>query len=347
MKNNIVLLVLLFIAIVACQQSNVSIDTFDKVSEITVYDSIYSDEEDALGVITDIEIWGDVLVAKHMRDEYSFSFISVANGKLIQRWGKRGEGRDEFLDFGSGFTIKDSLLVFVEQMKKSINYASIQDILNARSIINIVKENYPYNVDFRPMRFCFLDNQKVAVGAFKEGRLGVLDSNNNIVDCYYDYPFNCGKVEGLYRGSVFQCDIKSNKKHDMFAISTYVSDVFEIFQVSDDGIYRIFVSPFRNEPKIWEKGGRFAIDYDNCIAGLMKMAVSDDLICFTYSSLSYTEAAAKDITSKEILCFNWKGEKVKKYILPFPISNFCVDEHYIYGVRYFDDKTVIYRFGLS
>ena len=143
MKNNIVLLVLLFIAIVACQQSNVSIDTFDKVSEITVYDSIYSDEEDALGVITDIEIWGDVLVAKHMRDEYSFSFISVANGKLIQRWGKRGEGRDEFLDFGSGFTIKDSLLVFVEQMKKSINYASIQAILNARSIINIVKENYP------------------------------------------------------------------------------------------------------------------------------------------------------------------------------------------------------------
>ena len=34
---------------VAYQQSNVSIDTFDKVSEITVYDSIYSDEEDELG----------------------------------------------------------------------------------------------------------------------------------------------------------------------------------------------------------------------------------------------------------------------------------------------------------
>ena len=34
---------------VAYQQSNVRIDTFDKVSEITVYDSIYSDEEDALG----------------------------------------------------------------------------------------------------------------------------------------------------------------------------------------------------------------------------------------------------------------------------------------------------------
>ena len=67
MKNNIVLLVLLFIAIVACQQSNVSIDTFDKVSEITVYDSIYSDEEDALGVITDIEIWGRPMFLMFLR----------------------------------------------------------------------------------------------------------------------------------------------------------------------------------------------------------------------------------------------------------------------------------------
>lgn len=346
MKNNLILLALLFITIVACKQSDVSIDAFDKVSEITVYDSIYSDKEDVLGAITDIEIYKDMLITKHARDEYSFSFISVENGKLIRRWGKIGEGRDEFLDFGSGFTIKDSLLVFLERNKKSINYVSIADILNGGSITNIVKENYPYNVDFRPIRFCFLDNQKVGVGAFKEGRFGVLDSNNNIVDCYFDYPFDCGIVEGLYRGSVFQCDIKSNKKRDMFAISTYVSDVFEIYQVSDDGIHRTFVSPFENEPKIWEKGGRLAIDYDNSIAGLMKMAVSDDLICFTYSALSYTEAAAMDITSKEILCFNWKGEKVRKYILPFPISNFCVDKHYIYGVRYLDDQIVIYRFRL-
>lgn len=346
MNNNLVLLALLFITIVACKQRDMSVDAFDKVSELTVYDSIYSDKEDVLGAITDIEIYRDMLITKHARDEYSFSFISVENGKLIQRWGKRGEGRDEFLDFGGGFMIKDSQLVFLEHNKKCINYVSIADILNGGSVTNIVKENYPYNVDFRPMRFCFLDNQKVAVGAFKEGRFGVLDSNNNIVDCYFDYPFDCGKVEGLYRGNVFQCDIKSNKKRDMFAISTYVSDVFEIYQVSDDGIHRTFVSPFENEPKIWEKGGRLAIDYDNSIAGLMKMAVSDDLICFTYSALSYTEAAAMDITSKEILCFNWKGEKVKKYILPFPISNFCVDKHYIYGVRYLDDQTVIYRFRL-
>lgn len=347
MKKSLFLVVLLLITFVACEQDKVTVDTFDKVTRIAVYDSIYSDKEDALGVITNIGIYKDILIAKHARDEYSFSFISVASGKLIQRWGKKGEGKDEFLDFGNTFAIKDSLLVFLERNRKGINYVSIEDILSSNGVENVVKENYPYNVDFRPMRFCFLDNLKIAVGAFKEGRFGVLDSNNNIVGCFSDYPFNCEEVEGIYRGNVFQCDIKSNNKQDKFVISTVASDVFEIYQVADDGIHRIFVSPYVNEPKIWKKGGRFAIDSDNSIAGLMKMAVSDDLICFTYSTLSYTEAAAMDVASKEILCFNWKGEKVKKYILPFPVSNFCIDDHYIYGVRYFDDKTVIYRFSLS
>lgn len=36
MENNVVLVVLLFIAIIACKQRNGSIDAFDKVSEMTV-----------------------------------------------------------------------------------------------------------------------------------------------------------------------------------------------------------------------------------------------------------------------------------------------------------------------
>lgn len=346
MKKNLILIVLLSAIFIACKQSSAGIDAFDKVIEITEYDSIYSDKDDALGVITDMEISNGILVTKHMRDEYSFSFLKVASGKLLQRWGRKGEGVNEFLDFGSNFVIQDSLLIFGERMKKKINYISITDILGDSSTINITKEPYPYTVDFRPTRFCFLDTQKIAVGSFKEGRFGVLDSNNTIVDYSSDYPFSYDEIEGIYRGSVFQSDIKSNNKQHKFVISTFASDIFEIYQISDSGIYRVFVSPFKNIPQIWKKGERYTVDYDKSIGGLMKMAVSDDLICFTYSSLSYTEEAAKDMESREILCFNWEGEKVKKYILPFPISNFCIEEHYIYGIRYFDDQTVVYRFDL-
>lgn len=54
----------------------------------------------------------------------------------------------------------------------------------------------------------------------------------------------------------------------------------------------------------------------------MKMAVSDEMICFTYSAESYAKANKAGFISNEILCFNWKGEKIKKYLLPFPISTF-------------------------
>jgi histidyl-tRNA synthetase len=74
------------------------------------------------------------------------------------------------------------------------------------------------------------------------------------------------------------------------------------------------------------------------------MAVSDKFICFSYSSeKNYIETMNQGFN--EILCFNWSGEKVKKYILPFTITNFCIDNNYIYGVRYYDDEIIFYRFN--
>ena len=89
------------------------------------------------------------------------------------------------------------------------------------------------------------------------------------------------------------------------------------------------------------------MDYDQSIAGLMHTAASNELIGFLYSSLSYTEAAKIDLASKEILCYNWKGEKVRKYILPFAVNRLCMDEQYGYVLRYLEDRAVIYRFELK
>ena len=38
------------------------------------------------------------------------------------------------------------------------------------------------------------------------------------------------------------------------------------------------------------------------------------MICFTYSAESYAKANKAGFISNEILCFNWKGEKIKKYL---------------------------------
>jgi hypothetical protein len=168
---------------------------------------------------------------------------------------------------------------------------------------------------------------------------------------FFSYgTFHYEEVTGIYRGVVFQGKIKSNPEQSKFAISTFCSDIFEIYHVTDSGIMRTCVSPFNHIPKIQKRTGGnsgYSIDYNESIGGLTNMAVSKDFICFAYSEKSYTETSNSGKQSNEILCFDWDGEKVKKYILPFPINDFCFDNSFIYGVRDYENETVIYRFEMN
>lgn len=161
-----------------------------------------------------------------------------------------------------------------------------------------------------------------------------------------ELPFDAGEVSGLEKGTVFGGILKANSKQSKFVLSIRASDVFEIYRVSDDGINRVYVSPFKHIPKTWKKGGGHAIDYNQSIGGIKNIAVSDDLICFSLFLQNYNEAAKTDFASNELFCFDWDGNKVKKYVLPFPIDNFCIDGTHIYGVRNFEDKIIIYRFNM-
>lgn len=51
-------------------------------------------------------------------------------------------------------------------------------------------------------------------------------------------------------------------------LSIRASVFFEIYRVSDDGINRVYVSPFKHIPKTWKKGGGYAIDYNQSIGGI-------------------------------------------------------------------------------
>lgn len=323
-----------------------AINSFDAVDNVVEYDSLFSDKSEPMGVITGMEIIGNTLVTEHMNDEYQYSFIDIEKGQLKSRWGRIGDAPNEFIDFGSGFTIFDSQLVFLCNAKKEINYVPLCGILHRSDSVSVRKESYPYAADFRPSDFIILKDNKIATGYFKGGRFGMLDSLNCIINTFGDYPFHYDEVDGIYRGMVFQSKIKSNASLDKFVILTLASDIFEIYQLSDTTVSRTYVSPLNHIPKICKKGRFYDVDYNESIAGLMKMTVSEDYICFLYSSLNYNEARKNGKTSNEILCFNWKGEKVKKYILPFPINNFCLDSNYIYGVRTCNDEMVIYRFKL-
>jgi hypothetical protein len=327
------------------------VDDFSVVHTIVDYDSIYSYKNDILGAVGDMAVIDSIIITRNINDDRYFAFIDIDKGKLLTKWGVRGQGPGEYVQISSRFTVWDDRLVFLDNVKKEINYVPLSVILKQDSIIKTVKEPYPYIVDFRPRDLTVVGDKKIVSGSFKKGHFGVLDSSNNIVSHPFDFPFIYKGIDGIYRGSTFQSLIKPNSKQRKFAISFFCSDIFEIYQVNDTNIVKTYTSRFKHIPQITKKPRAYttyAVDYYNSIAGLLNMSVSDDYVCFAWSSKNYEESANLDHASNEILCYNWNGEKVKKYILPFPIHRFCIDKEYIYGLRYYDDEeTVIYRFRLD
>lgn len=327
----------------SCSHKNPDIDQFNRATDISAYDSIYSDKDSIFGRVFNMEICNDMLVLSHGEDEYHYSFIDTENGHLLKRWGKIGQGSEEFLDFGLRFVVNDSALVFMDSMKKQIVYVSLNDILQGVRPVGKHTEAFPYTADFRPFTFSMIGGYKFFTGAFKSSSWGGINPKGEIMPLHFDFPFSTDPLEGIYKGATFQGILKANEKQKKLVLMTLASDVFEIFQCEGDSVRKVYTSPFNHPPKLIKKGARYGIDSKNSIGGLKGVAVSDKLICFSYSPTVGDESSASNI----ILCFDWNGNKVKKYILPFPIKKFCIDEHYIYGLREAEDYSVVYRFRLE
>jgi len=321
------------------------------------YDNIYSDKNEGVVGIMSLDKYEKYLIAHNRSSDYFFSIYDIEDGIYLGSWGSRGRGPNEFLE-ASRLAIVDSQIIFTDGTKKEIIYVPIEHILNSllnkKENVIIRREPYPVTANFRPLHIAIINDYKIAIGSFENSRFGVLDAENNIINCSSDYPFNYDEISGIYRGVVYQSMIKSNSRQSRFVISTYQSDIFEIYQKTDAGIDRIYLNPFNHIPKIRPTPGRnsgYNIDRNSSIGGIVNMAVTDDYIYLIYTSKKSAESSYSSHLLDEILCFNWNGEKIRKYILPFPINaitfTVCVNNEYIYGAREYERETIIHKFKMN
>jgi hypothetical protein len=340
-----IFLLVIIIMCYSCEKQK-SINYFDNTEHITESELFFTDKKAILGRVFNIDVYDSLVILQHNLDEYAFSFIHSVNGELSAKWGSKGHGPNEYVQILGDFDVYRGKLVFLDNTKH-INFVPIAEVIHQQTNFNIDREPYPYIADFRPMRIVLMnDSIKIALGGFEKGRFGIF-SSHRILNCPYDYPFNYKEIQGIYRGSVFQSRMKTNQLENRFVLSMLSSDIFEIYQLTDTTVERIFISPYKHIPTIWKKGNRYTINYARSVAGITGMAVTENYICFTYSSQSYEEAVQSSLYSNEILFYDWNGNKVKKVILPFSIGRFCLDDNYIYGLRTEGEETCIYRFKMN
>lgn len=341
--------VILLCFLLSCSEKrqDEAFSNFPITIELVDYDTIYTDKSAPIGRIGNIEAFGNLLILQNISGQNLFTIVETTGKKSISRWGVSGQGPNEYLMVGPGFTIVDSTLIFWDMANREINRVKIADILKMDGSHNVIKEKYPISADFRPRDFIFINGLKISTGSYKSGRFGILDQKNNIIPDVTPAPFSHDKIRGIEAGSLFQIKIKGSTSQSKFVAITLSSDIFEIFRVTSAGIEREYISPFKHIPQTVPRGSRNSIDFNKSIAGIIDLSVTDSLIYLVYQLQKAAEASKNDYLFNEIYVFDWKGNKIKRLKLPLLLSNFCADNHYLYGISESEDVTSVYRFKME
>ena len=343
------LILLVAVALGACTQHHPEIDDFETVREIADYEVIYADRGFELQNIAAMKSLDGLLVLKLMNDTFHFALVDPSRRELLCRFGRLGRGPGEYLAIGSRISVRDSCLVFLDMARKEIVRLRLGEVLASPDAPPAETERFPYTASFRPIDIAPAQGVKIAVGAFPDSSLGMLDDNGEVLDVKIPYPFAYDGIEDIYKGAVYQSEIEVAKAGDRFVRRYFASDLFEIYGIENRSVRKIAASNCVHPPKLHYKprpGIPYAIDYEESVAGLLHMSVTDEGIYLSFSDESYARAADNGLQSNELLFFDWSGNPVVKYLLPIEIGPFCVDGDWLYAVRDRVEYPEICRFAL-
>lgn len=341
MKQNYIFFLLLF-SLVACTNTQNKKQTTEIKQE---YEIIYSDSKKHIGRIERIYCYDSCLIVGHSEADKNYSFLNKNNGKIINEWGTVGKGPNEFLTFGTQNCIVDSTLFFMDNMSHKIVSVSINDIINKRDSIQIVKENIPYSDSFFPLSLCVMKDCYAFMGCYTKTRFGLTNRKMKIINhSVFDYPFSTKNIQEMERGRIFQGMTFANPDGNKMAIITFASDVLEIYDFYQEMPELANINKFQYFPQTKDFGGARYIDSKKSIAGFFDITATNDYIYILSSESTYKDfLTIDDHMSNNIGCFDWNGNKISNIKLPVSVSTISTDGRYIYGAGFENENNVIYK----
>ena len=323
--------------------SNVKQYKLDNYQVLNEYDF------DTIGTIRDAIIYQKNIIITADNSNSCFHIIDTGSGNLIKSWGHEGRGPGEYIRIGRQLSINDSSLYFSDNGRKTLHSIPIDVLLSSGNEQND-GVNYPYTEVFRPTKFLALKDYVICLGAIKDMRFGLLDYKTGRIIPHDNYYMPHSEfIEGIYVGSVYQSIMQSNPLGNSFVISLLSSDYFEIFNIDNNHVHRVYEHKDATMPQVHIKakiGTEYTIDYDKSLAGNVNVTTTKDKIYFLYSDVSYSEYSEKD-EANYIKVYDWNGKHLEDLVLPFAVSRIIATENLLYCIKQDVDKVVIHTFGLD
>ena len=341
-------IITIFVATIVCAcHSGVKNNSDSQSVSVTEYDSTYIHSSMPMGEILETAMCQNILILKQKAEKDVFLFVDCSTGNVIKTWGRRGHGPQEFIDFGMSVDVRDSTLAFTEWGTRTLHMVNVYDIMADTNQVRISSQTYPYTRDFRPNKLYRIGGGWLALGYFANSRLGYLTGDMKEVASNIDYPFKHDDISMQNAGTVFQG--KAACVESRGAIITNMSDALEIVSVDDMGnITKTAEVKPTMLPQYSNSYGRLANLHGENSAGYRDVCVdAKHIYILSGGKLRYEDFAAKGFTATSIVKYDWKGNLICEYKLPFPVSEICVQGTKMYGIHLKGEDVIIYSFDIE
>ena len=279
-------------------------------------------------------VCGENILAFTLQEPF-FSLISIGERRVLSSFGRKGRAGGELIGMPSGVNLRKGVLQYYDSATKSLVYISIPDgVVDALPV--------PYTVSFRPLKMVEIDGNRIATGSFDEGSVAYIDPDQRITPGE-EYPFDTGLLSGIMRGAQIQSDIVSAPDNPRFLIRTLASDCFELYEVNDDGINRVFVNDFKHPPIIEKNRANPGSNK----AGYIRSFVDNDYVYLMFSDKYYRDASSEGLLSDIIHVYNWDGFLQQVIHLPESVGAFCVKGTQLFGTIDYPDHTEIVEYSIE
>ncbi|MDR1379882.1 MAG: TolB-like 6-bladed beta-propeller domain-containing protein [Tannerella sp.] len=282
------------------------------------------------------------------REDFFFYCQDTNRPAAPYRFGKKGQGPDEFVHPFSLQYISDSLITTYDMSSRQFSEIT----LNPRSP-RLKVSTLPFTADMNFRILKTRHGRHVGLGIYREGMFQLYDSQGNKVGYFFEYPYrdaNEKNISNPVRAMAYQGKISANPSATRFAYAAACADIIHFYDIAEDDIRLIKKIETRfceYVPDEYDGGTGAGITPTNR-NGYVDLYATDNCVYALYSGKTFREDREKALESTLLRIYDWSGELLTEATLDVPCKFMCVspDDETMWAIAEIPEPAIV-RFDLS
>lgn len=264
-----------------------------------------------------------------------FLLLDLNDNNKVYRFGKKGEGSNEFLQVFAFCNMgSDSILGVYDTYKRDLREINLCKVKRGNIDFPVVVKDTLSSINLSPTKY----GTFLGLGFYEKSMLSLTGSSIGS-KFFFEYPYQDDREKNIpnrLRGMAYQGTLCSNKSMDHFLYVVRSAPIFMLYSVEKDKIEKTYewiggYPEYKTEEN--ESWRAAPMSPDNKTAFIMAYA-TNSYIYLLYSGKSIKEAGIGAFKANTVYRLSWEGKPNCKFELDYPLTNFCVSDNddVLYGL---------------